>query len=130
MTDKEARLKAMTRLALATREKVEPQTFAVYLDDVQRVETAVLIDACRRLEKSSEWFPKVKELLDMCNVVAKERQIREEMNRPRLSAAQTPDPDRVAMWMEKIRASCRGKRMPSAEVPNERDGGRTMRSVK
>lgn len=130
MTDKETRLKALTRLAIAVQAKLEPQTFAIYLDDLNDIETVLVVEACRRLEKTEEWFPKPKILRQMCSVVARERQIREELNRPRLSAGETPDPERVAMWMEKIKAACRGHRMPSADVPNERDGGRTVRRVK
>lgn len=128
--DLEARLHALDRLALATRERADKETKAVYLDDSASVQTGVFVEACRRLERSSTWFPKMKELLDMCDVVAREHRIREEANRPRLGEIPTPDPERVRMWLDKIREAARGKRMPSADVPNEYDGGRTVRRVK
>lgn len=94
------------------REKVEKPTYAVYLDDTATIETRILVEACHRLEKSGQWFPKVSELLEACRLVAKEEQIRREANRKRLPAPDEPDATRKAMWMAKIRAICQGKRMP------------------
>jgi hypothetical protein len=111
-SDKEQRVQALTRLAIATREKAEPQTFAVYLDDTSRVSTHVLLEACRRLEKSSTWFPKVAELLEQCNLVAKEHQIRAELNRPRLrEASYEASEEKKAQFREQWKALMQGKRM-------------------
>lgn len=128
--DLETRLHALDRLAIATRERCDKETKAVYLDDTAGIETAVLVEACRRLERSSSWFPKMKELLEHCEVVAREQRIRRELQSPRLRDLPTPDPERQRMWLEKIREAALGKRMPSVEVPNEHDGERTLRRVK
>lgn len=109
-TDRERRFGALARLAAATREKVEKETYAVYLDDTKHIAVDVLELAAHRLEKSSNWFPKVAELIDACNYVLRERQIRDEQNRPRLMPDDTPSPERMAELMAKIRAACQGKR--------------------
>lgn len=111
--DKEQRNSALTRLGIATRDKLDTEARLVYLEDTQRIDTAVFVEACRRLEKAAQFFPKVAELIAACDVVAKEIRIREEQLRPRLAAPDEPDDARKAMWMAKIRAACQGKRMPS-----------------
>ncbi len=130
MNDKEQRVKALTRLGVATREKLEPQTFAVYLDDTAWIETKAFVEACRRLETIAQWFPKVAELMEMCRLVAKEYQLRAEADRPRLSAPPEPSPERIREHMANIKAACfgRAKSMPSADVPSV--DGRTLRRVK
>lgn len=69
---KQARVNALTRLALATREKVEPAVYVVYVEDTQHFGTVVFVEACRRLEKSVAWFPKVAELVEQCRIVNQE----------------------------------------------------------
>lgn len=130
-SDKETRLKALTRLAIATREKVEPQTFAVYLDDTQSIATSVLAEACHRLEKSATWFPKVAEVLEACSTVVKERKLREEWSRPRLNPpADEPSPERKMQWLQTLREICTRRAMPSVDVSDDRTDGRTLRRVK
>jgi hypothetical protein len=106
--DRELRVRALTQLAIATREKLEPQTIATYLDDVARVSTPILVAACERLRKSAEWFPKVRELLDACQAVAHERKMREELNRPRLNPPPEPTAEQKAIYLQRIKDACRG----------------------
>ena len=68
--DKEKRLEAFTRVAMATREKIDRATYVLYLEDTSDYSTAVVMTACKRLEHSSRWFPKVGELRDECRIVA------------------------------------------------------------
>jgi hypothetical protein len=116
--DKAERLKTLTELAIATREKVERQTFDVYLDDTAQVPTWALVDACYRLRKSAEWFPKVKELLDACSTVLREREIRNQAKR--LPPADECDPLRAKEWLEKIKIASQGHRMPDPNSPISR----------
>lgn len=112
-SDAERRLEAITRLAVATRERAEPQTFQVYLENTAKVATDVLIEAGRRLEKSATWFPKVSELLETCNAVAREQRIRYELSRPRLKPPPELTPEQKAKYLEAIRKACQGiKDMP------------------
>ncbi len=69
--NQDRRVKALTRLALATREKVEPATYVLYVEDTAGFPTDVLESACRRLETSLTWFPKVSELVEECRVVSR-----------------------------------------------------------
>jgi len=68
--DKAIRLESLTRLAIATREKIDRATYVLYLEDTADYSTAAMTMACRRLEHSSKWFPKVGELREECSVVA------------------------------------------------------------
>lgn len=89
---KEARMKALTRLALATREKVDAATYVLYVEDTAHFPSAVVVDACRRIETSSPWFPKLAELVEECRLVAKyQEDQREEVERKRLPPAPISD---------------------------------------
>lgn len=119
--DRKVRLEALTRLALATREKPEPQTYVVYLEDTARERTDVLLEACRRLEKSSAWFPKVAELLAECAVIAKHRREAEDQKRLLMPANFVPAApgaaERFKAMVEKI---VREKRMPATR-PSDKE---------
>lgn len=109
--DRKIRLEALTRLALATREKPEPQTYVVYLENTVRVRTDVLIEACRRLEKSSTWFPKVAELLAECDLIAK--RYREQQEQKQLVPANfvPASPEKVEAVKQMLKSLSRKKRM-------------------
>ncbi len=107
--DKEQRLAAVVRLGVALRDRLDTEAQLIYLEDTQRVETAVLVEACRRLEKSAQFFPKVSELLSACNLVAKEHELRAAQLRPKLAAPAEPTPERKAELLAKIRAACQGR---------------------
>ena len=109
--ERETRLHALTRLALATREKVDRETYVLYLDDTSGFSTGVLVDACRRLETSAAWFPKVAELMEECRTVARQHMERaEERARKRLPPP-APRPEVTEEFLAKIRALARKKAM-------------------
>lgn len=110
--DKRLRLAALTRLALATREKAEPQVFQVYLEALSGWSADTLTEACRRLQTSATWFPKVAEISEACTTVANERHQRDEQRR---LSAHLPDPispERHAEIMAQFRAVLKRKVMP------------------
>lgn len=100
--DKEARLTALTRLALATREKVETATYVLYLEDTATFSTAVVVEACKRMETRVSWFPKVAELIEECATVAKRHQERQE-ERARAALPPPPaSPEKLAWFRRKM----------------------------
>jgi hypothetical protein len=88
--DREIRLKALTRLAIATREKPEPQTYAVYLDDTKGFSTEAILRACRHLEHSLQWFPKVSELRQACDFQEQRLVEARAQRRPKLADGDVP----------------------------------------
>lgn len=115
-SDADRRLQSLIRLAWATRTKLEKEEFVVYLDDVTGIQTDVLVEACRRLEKSATWFPKVSELLETCNAVAREQRIRYELSRPRLKPPPELTPEQKAKYLAAIKRACMGiKGFPKAK---------------
>jgi hypothetical protein len=75
------RIGALHRLAVATREKADPETLALYLEGSGRYATVDVVLACRRLEGRVAWFPKLAELLSECDVVQAERWERDQASR-------------------------------------------------
>jgi hypothetical protein len=105
------KLTALTRLALATREKVDRETFVLYLEAVQAFSPALVTEACRRLEDAMKWFPKKAELLEECGRVAmRDRERREDRERKRLPPAPL-SPERHAEIMARFRDVLRSKAM-------------------
>lgn len=86
--DKTRRIAALSRLAIATREKMEPAAFVVYIEDTQRFSTVVLERACRHLATTVTWFPKVSELIEACQIVS--RQLVEDRDQARRRALRPP----------------------------------------
>lgn len=81
LDEKRARLNALTRLALATREKCEPQTLQVYLDMTAGWSVEILTQACERLGRTAQWFPKVGDITAECESVYKQAAERRETAR-------------------------------------------------
>ena len=107
---KTQRINALTRLALATREKVESPTYVVYVEDTAHFSTAVVVQACKRLEHSSSWFPKVAELIEECRLVAnREAERRAAWQLP--AHTDKADPERLATFLEQCKAEVRRKSM-------------------
>jgi hypothetical protein len=98
-SDKTTRLEAFTRLAIATREKIDRATYVLYLEDTADYSTAVVTEACRRLERSAQWFPKVGELREECRMIAARKAEDAEARRRALN----PPPISDEKWAE-IRA--------------------------
>lgn len=69
--DQVKRTEAITRLAIATQARIDRQTLDVYLEDVAKYPTDVLVEACKRLHKA-EFFPKIGELVTQCGEVRSE----------------------------------------------------------
>lgn len=111
--DRDLRLKALSRLAIATREKVEVQTFAVYLDDLKPFPTLAVERACRRLESTVTWFPKVAELVEACRIEARRIEEAAAQRRPKLAAGDRPvDPAKWAKFKDDVAAVIAKKGMP------------------
>lgn len=108
--NKEARLTALTKLALRTREKVEPATFVLYVEDTAKFSTAVVVEACDRWGRSQAWFPKAAELIEECRLVAQRHEERREQRQ--LSAHSEPaSPERLAKFLDDVKALARQKAM-------------------
>lgn len=93
-SQKERRIAALTRLAIATREKVDKATYVLYVEQTSNVPVSVLEAACRRLETSSDWFPKLSQVLEECRIVGQRRAEQAAQKRlppPELTEAQKAD---------------------------------------
>ena len=117
-TDVSRRKAALTRLAVAMRERL-PETkserdayFHVYLDGLERFSTDTFERACRRLETSMTWFPKKAELYEACVTVAK---YMVERGKPRLALTdgdKPVSPERWSRFRQDVDALVQRKRMP------------------
>jgi hypothetical protein len=110
--DKRIRLEALTKLAIATREKAEPQTFAVYLEDLAAWRTSTLVEACRRLRLTAQWFPKVAEIAEACRAVAREAELRADARRLKPAEFVPVPAERVEEFKRQIRVAIGRKGMP------------------
>lgn len=108
---KAQRLESLTRLALATREKVTRDVYVLYLEDTADFSTDVVLSACRRLEHSASWFPKVAELRAECLAVA--RQKAEQLAQKRLNLLTEPQvsPEKLAKFKAAVQALINRKGM-------------------
>lgn len=60
----------------------------LFVENTAHVELSVFTEACRRLETSAQWFPKVSELLEECRIVNARRQAeRDEKRRKQITGA-------------------------------------------
>lgn len=105
---------ALVRLAAATRDtSIDDKVIRVYMPHLEAYSADEIVDACFALERESEWFPKVKDLLAACS---RERRRRQDLVWEQRLALRTPlppiDPDRQAELMALIRATCRVKAFP------------------
>lgn len=99
------------RLAVATRDKLDPEVIAVYIDNTSDIELDIFERACRRLEQKAEWFPKVAEIRKCCAEIVNERIRKAQFtyespfdNAPRLSQ------ERAEYWLAKLKASACGEK--------------------
>ena len=93
------RAEALMRLARCTREVVDEDTVALYLEKTQGFNDATFLRACAELENRATWFPKVAELRAAC--VAEQPQARpvQRLSVPQLTKEQSE------FWLAKIRAA-------------------------
>ncbi len=82
------RAAALMRLAVATREKLDAGVYDVYLSHLALFRADTVIAACRELERTAQWFPKVAELERECR--RQERAARQQVQRQ--LAARVPEP--------------------------------------
>jgi len=105
------KIAALTRLALATREKVDRETYVLYLEAVSRYSVSVVSEACRRLEDTARWFPKKAELMEECALVAARHQERQEERARALLMPPEPSPERKQEFLRKLRELIASKSM-------------------
>jgi len=105
-------------LAIAVRERLPEHKddraafFKVFLDDHEKFDTRTFVEACRRLETKSDWFPKKAELFSECVSVARAKHEQmEAAHRARYLPPEPVDPDKLAAFMEKLKAFTRGVRL-------------------
>lgn len=110
-SQQERRLTALTRLAIATREKCDRATYLLYLEHVQRFSTEVVIAACRRLESSSEWFPKVAQLVEECRVVARHKAEQQEQHKRRMLDIPPVDAAKIKQMREMVKEFLNARRV-------------------
>ena len=111
--ERKARASAIGRLAVATRERVEPALFEVYVESTSAVPVEVLVRACDRLSRTSQWFPKVAEILEDCRAVARADQERREATQRRLTDGNQPVSDeKHRELMHGLVSLVRSKRFP------------------
>jgi hypothetical protein len=90
---------------------VERASYVLYLEDTARFSTAVVVEACRRLETSSQWFPKLAELVEECQRVAQRHQEQREAERRKRLPPPPPRPEFMADVMARLKALTREKGM-------------------
>ncbi len=108
---KERRLKALTRLALATREKVESAVYVLYIEDTAGFSTEAVERACHRLELTTPWFPKVAELIEACRSEAEREAERRATRFRQLPAGDPVSPEKLGEFLAQIKAVVRKKAM-------------------
>ena len=94
LTEESARVRgdALKRLHKATREKWDPEAASIYVQGTAQFPTEVFVLACRRLETTAEWYPKLAELCDECRLVFKHMQDkRQQAKRRQLDVAPVSD---------------------------------------
>ncbi len=90
-------------------------TLRVYFENLERYSPEVVRAACRKLETTATWMPKVAEILDQCRQIHR-TQIQ---SAPvRLDPQPDPTPAQLAMrdnFLTELRAMINGKRMPNGQ---------------
>jgi hypothetical protein len=102
---------ALTRLAVATREKLPEDKrerdayFHVYLDGMEKFSDDTFVRACKHLEVVLSWFPKKAELIDACESIVRRKR---ENERPRLALPEGVKPvsaEQQAEFLRRVRAA-------------------------
>lgn len=107
----ERRMAALTKLAIRTREKVEKETYVVYVEDTAHFPTQVVEIACQRLGTMQSWFPKSHELIEDCRAVAKHQAEQSEAKARRLQLPEPANPERLQKFLDDVKAEVRRKAM-------------------
>ena len=104
-------------LAAYPNTQLPPETIRAYCEDLEDLDASVLQRACRRLRKTSKWFPAISMIRDEVGAVedeANRAQINERNRRLLLDVpAAAPDDPRVIACKKRLRAITGGldKRM-------------------
>jgi hypothetical protein len=113
----------LMELAAATRDhSIDAGVLRVYMPHLDGYTASEVVDACALLERESDWFPKVAELLRACS---RARRIRQDRRASELAASTPklieppPNPERVKEIMAKLKATAYQHRMPHAEASHD-----------
>lgn len=116
-TDRDFKLAALTRLAIATRERLPEDKrerdamFHIYLDGMDVYSVDTFVRACKHLEVAQSWFPKKHELVEACQSIVKQKR---DADRPRLAlpAGQSEvNPAKLADFRHRVRELIQRKAM-------------------
>jgi hypothetical protein len=107
--ERDYKLAALTRLAIATRERLPEDKrerdamFHIYLDGMDTYSADTFVRACKHLETALSWFPKKHELVEACQSILRQKRDKE---RPRLAlpAGETEvDPAKLSDFRHRVR---------------------------
>jgi hypothetical protein len=116
--DLNIRRAALTRLAVATRERLPDARadrdafFHVYLDGLDTYSTDTFVRACKHLETALSWFPKKHELVEACQSIVRQKR---DSERPVLAlppGQSEIDPGKLADFRHRVRELLERKSMP------------------
>jgi hypothetical protein len=112
--DKVAKTEALARLGVARRERLDKADYDVYVSGLEGIPAAVVRGACERLARLPEpefgpRFPTLATLLGVCRAMVDEQRVRRALAAP---AAEPAAPERLAKFLEDIRAEIRRRDMP------------------
>lgn len=115
--DRAVRQAALTRLAVATRERL-PETredreafFSVYLSDLEGYSAETFVRACRHLETAVSWFPKKHELAEACRSIARQQADARKPSLALLPGDRPVDPEKLMRFKEAVAEAIASKAM-------------------
>jgi len=108
--------KALARLGIARRERLDKADYEVYVSGLQAFPSAIVRRACERLQHGpapefGPRFPTLATVLGTCHAIAEEQRLRRELTLPAHPEEQA-SPERLAQLLEDIRAEIRRHEMP------------------
>lgn len=115
--DRAGRQAALTRLAVATREKLPDSKedrdafMSVFLSDLEHFSTDTFVRACRHLETVVAWFPKKAELYDACQAIARRKQLERKPSLALPPGDKPVDPEKVKQLRQHVLSLVRKKGM-------------------
>jgi hypothetical protein len=111
--DRDERILYLSRLALGTGAFQPPKTkeerhaldqfLLMYLDDSKPFPTAAVVEACERLRKRVQWFPKSSEFIEECRAVGRVFEERRESEKRRYLPDKPVSDEKMAEFMAEIR---------------------------
>lgn len=112
LTEQSAKLRgeALKRVYKTTREKWDPEGAAIYVERSAHYSTETFLLACRRLE-ASQWFPKLRELLDECRIVNQRRMEEREQAKRRVLDQPQVSPEKVKQMRRMVQEFLDARKM-------------------